>query len=709
VRRAAIVTARLLLAAALLAAAADLPLPARTDGRTRVHLIDRSASVSVPGSADSLLPRDADDVAERDRRAARSDDLVLRASFGRDVAFDSAAVDPSATNLREALEAALARNPDEIVLWSDGLADPGPALFLCRDRGVPIHAFPLGPRTLRDARIARLEAPAELRSGDSGTLRVAVESTFETPAELRVAGRAVPLALKPGIPELVAVPGLPPGDFRVELAVADDCPGNNRTEGRILLREDQPRLLVLGSSFPPIPGMKTSLATDLRGLDDADLVAVADAALPPAAQERLAAWVRGGGSLLLAGGPRGFARGAWQNTEFGRISPLSPLPDRRVAVVFGVDVSGSMKKPGKLDVIVPFLLDARRLFDADDDVAGMTFSDEARVLPDLAELRRIDAGGGTRIARGIREARLHLEGRQAGRKHIVLLTDGEVSDRETAEERRAAVQELKGIGLTIVVTHRRVDVGENVEIADWGALEKAFGRIFAGIQESERENRDALRFDGFPAVSVTPPPWIHRTTARPDARVCATAGRPPAADPVLAFRADGQGRVAALACDPSLELVPLLGNVAEELLGTARGSLRLSVEPPVVRARGSGPAEIPASSDAGPLVLKQTGPDAWEARLPAGAAGPVAVRAGRARAMALLPANPELGRLGVDRASLERWTKETAGRLLGSTAELDALPRPVRDGRRSGRRDFLVAALVLLFADLAMSTFWKTR
>jgi hypothetical protein len=133
------------------------------------------------------------------------------------------------------------------------------------------------------------------------------------------------------------------------------------------------------------------------------------------------------------------------------------------------------------------------------------------------------------------------------------------------------------------------------------------------------------------------------------------------------------------------------------------------VEPPFVRARGGGPAEIPAASDAGPLVLKQTGPDAWEARLPAGAAGPVVVRAGRSRAVALLPAEPELGRLGVDRGALERWTKETGGRLLASTVELDALPRPVRDARRSGRRDFLVAALVLLFVELAMSTFWKAR
>ncbi len=705
-RRSAGISTRILLVLGLGAAALDLPLPARNDARVRIHLVDRSGSVLVPGPVESLAPRDSDDLIARDRQLARRDDVVTWASFGRDVAFESRAVDPSASSLSAALEAALARNPTEIILHSDGRASAGTAAFLCKDRGVPVHVLPLGPLSVKDARLVRIEAPADLAAGEAAPVEVSVESTFETPARLSLGAASRALTLHPGIPQTVRFEGVGAGDFQVHLDVSDACPENNRAAARILLRSERRRVLVLGGALPDLPGTDWIRAALPPALADFDAVIASDADLAPEAQERLRAWVRAGGALLLTGGSAGLSR--WQSTPLGEISPLSPLPDQRVAVVFGVDVSGSMNEPGKLDLIVPFVIEARRFFDPKDDVVAMTFAEHAELLGSLTDLKRARATGGTHLAAGIDRARLHLETRPAGRKHILLLSDGETSGEEKPEMRREAVRRLNGIGLTIITPGKKVDVGEHIAIRDWTALDAAFTRLFAGIKETERGG-GPLEYRDHPAVRGLPrlaPAKIFRGSARADAQVAAVIGRAPAEDPVLAFRAEGLGRVGTLAFPLGAGFERLLGQTLDYLIGEG-AALRLSIEGSRVQARGSGPPELTAASDLGPIPLRQSGPGLWEGRLPGDLSKSVLVRLGRARALLLPACPPEFEHLGVDLPALERLAAETGGRRLDSLAGLEALPRPRRQGSRSGRNTFLLAALLLLFADLAIATFWK--
>jgi hypothetical protein len=105
--------------------------------------------------------------------------------------------------------------------------------------------------------------------------------------------------------------------------------------------------------------------------------------------------------------------------------------------------------------------------------------------------------------------------------------------------------------------------------------------------------------------------------------------------------------------------------------------------------------------------MRQVASDRWEGRLPDGLSGTVLVRKGLARAAATIPCPPEFEKLGVDRAALERIAKETGGRVLSSTADLATLPRPENPAPKSGRPLFLIAALVLVFVELGVSTFWK--
>src|SRR5262245_35371073 len=315
----------------LAAAAIDVKLPGRSRDRVRIHLIDRSASVSMPGPAESLLPRDADDIVARDAETRARGDVVSWASFGRTTAFESRTVDGSATDLAGALSTALGRNPTEIVLYTDGRADPGDALFLCRERGVPVHLFPLGPTSVRDARIVRVEAPPDALPGAPVPVAVVVESTVDLKTRLKVGGDARDIDLAAAVPARFSftLPG--PGPFRVDLEAKDACDENNHASGEVFRRSDRMKVLALSASFPSLPEFDVTVALTASRLLDFDAVIVDNVALSPADQQALASWVRSGGGLLLLGGPRSYALGGWKGAPLAELSPLKVSPDLRIA------------------------------------------------------------------------------------------------------------------------------------------------------------------------------------------------------------------------------------------------------------------------------------------------------------------------------------------------------------------------------------------
>ncbi|HVE41233.1 MAG TPA: VWA domain-containing protein [Planctomycetota bacterium] len=703
-RRAAIITVRSLIVLTLLAAALDLKLPGRSRDRVRIHLIDRSASVLVPGPVESLLPRDADEIVARDVATKPGGDVITWASFGRAPAFESPSVDPSATDLAAALTAALGRNPTEIVLYSDGRGDPGNALFLCRDRKVPVYVFPLGPTTVKDARITRIETPGNARPNAPVSVAVIVESTFDVKARLTVGSEGRDVSLTANVPTRAAftLPGT--GTFNVDLDVQDACPENNHAKGEVLPRSDKRKILFLSAKAPALPDFDVDVAQKIQSLAPYEAVVLDNVDLTAAELQTLATWVKSGGGLLLTGGSRSYALGSWKGTPLEELSPLKIKPDLKVAAVFGIDSSGSMTQ--EFSPAVEAIGDALTVFDADDDLVAMTFSDDAKVM-EIAKLRKERPTGGTSLVKGIERARRHLETRQAGRKVIVLMTDGET--KETPEEIQAAVSNLKDIGLIVITTKKNVPGAENIPMTDWKALRGKLEEVVKGIQELKRINPGQVEFSRHPAsagVAAFSPAWINRTTAKAGAQVVATVGRTPAQDPVLAFGSAEKGRVGALTVEAASTPAALLRQAVEVVAGDGAAGLILSIDPPFVRARGTF-KDSTFETTLTPVLMKQVASDAWEGRLPDGLSGPVVVAKGRARAAATIPCPPEFERLGVDRAALERIAGETGGRVLRSPNELPALPRAENPSSRSGRTLFLVAALALVFVELAVSTFWK--
>jgi uncharacterized membrane protein len=705
VRRATIITVRTMIVLLLGAAVADLPLPGRSRDRVRIHLVDRSASVLVPGPVESLLPANADEIVASDAAARAGGDVVTWAAFGRTVAFESRTVDASSTDLAGALSAALGRNPTEIVLYTDGRADAGNALFLCRERGVPIHVFPLGPTSVKDVRILRVEAPPDAPPNAPVPVAVVVESTFDVRARIKVGGDSREIDLASSVPARLPFTLPAPGPFRIDLDVKDACDENNHVAGEVFTRSDRRKVLVLSANAPALPGFDVTVAQRVGNLRPYDAVVLDNVALPAADQQALAEWVRTGGGLVLLGGSTSYALGGWSRTPLEGLSPLRMKPDLRIAAVFGIDSSGSMTEDFHL--AAQAVLDARGVFDDDDDLRPMIFSREARML-DFPDLRKVSPTGETVIIGGIETARRHLETREAGRKVIILMTDG--ATKESPEEIRAAIARLGAIRLFVITTKENVPgAAENYPIKNWNEVRDKLHKVAEGMQDLFRVDPGTVDLLAHPVTEgVAPVPlrWINRTTPTLGAQVLATVGRD-AHDPVLAIGRAGQGRVAAFTVEHDPRLARLFRQAIDYAAGDGDAGLTLSVDPPMVRARGSGPPRLQVDSDAGPIVLNQVGHDAWEGRLPEQATGTVLVRKGRARAAATIPCPREFEKLGVDRAALERISRETGGRVLSSPAELASLPRPERSAPQSGRTLFLIAALALVFVEMAVSTFWK--
>src|SRR6185295_9340122 len=276
-----------MIALLLAAAALDLPLPRRSGDRARVHLVDRSASVRVPGPPESLGLKDADEIVAHDRDAKASGDTVTWASFGRTLAWESPDVDASGTDLALALQAALGRNPTEIVLYTDGRGDPGNALFLCRDRGVPVHVIPLGPISVRDVRFRRVSAPAALRAGEPYAIELIVESTYDVSVTVRLGADAAKLDLVAGVPSRAVFPQSDPGRFDAKIEVDDACPENNQTSVEVLTMSDKPRVLALSKGLV-LPGFDVTLGQDTAGIGAYDAVVVDNMVLRPDQQQEIA-------------------------------------------------------------------------------------------------------------------------------------------------------------------------------------------------------------------------------------------------------------------------------------------------------------------------------------------------------------------------------------------------------------------------------------
>mgnify|MGYP000040483391 CR=1 FL=1 len=415
---------------------------------------------------------------------------------------DAAAVQPAQTNLENALKKALnAQLSSSVFLLSDGLETEGSVRAAAAEyQAKGIKVYPLIPEpTLflqQKLGISSLYAPLTVNAGDLVEVRTAVRNDFdeERTATLEIWSEEKKLYQNnvtiPAREEKLVTFKAPPLEgglrrLRAVLRQSDDYKNKDtkntdeqyrwisvKERSKIMLlsgTSDDERLLrqlltAKGYALQNIVADGVEVPTKFENISEVILNNVARKQLPAEFLPQLKAYVSNGGGLIMVGGDRSFGLGGYIDTPLEEISPVRFVPPRTTkrrinsAVLLVIDKSKSMREEGKLEAAkraAIVAIDALK----DDDYVGVIGFDEGpfEVIPlKLVSINRADApnrirhlfaDGRTKLRDTLSLARKRLSDVDAGRKHIILLTDGETAD--GSDGYAGEMQDLRAAGVTL--------------------------------------------------------------------------------------------------------------------------------------------------------------------------------------------------------------------------------------------------------------------
>lgn len=450
-------------------------------GISALYLLDVSQSVS-PSSVQEAMQwiRQAVDSG----KAAESRFIAFAANS---IVFDSlddlskvqvsgkeraGAIDQSKTRLADALNHAVRSfNPDRLkrlVLFSDGNANSGNldvALEHVRGENIRVFTRPMAARTVKDAWIESVMAPATVTAEEVFPVEVHVYSQFETTAEIEVkAGDKVlgktTTAIKQGMNRVAFEATIKDeADLAVLEAGAriagDTLDANNsfRQPAAVL---GKPRVLYIEGYAPSARYLKDALAlegfqVDVASaaempaspaqLDQYGTVIVSDVerrSLSEAQMAALAGYVRDlGGGFILIGGENTYGSEGFTGSVVEEILPVTFDTDKErqsLSMVVVLDRSGSMAGT-KMELAKEATKAPLTLLKEEDRFGVLSFDynfqwalelQEVKDKEDMREtISRIVATGNTNIFPALREAYEKLQAVPGETKHIILLSDGQ--------------------------------------------------------------------------------------------------------------------------------------------------------------------------------------------------------------------------------------------------------------------------------------------
>ncbi len=596
---------------ALCALAAALVQPVRMEPRPRpvdvVLLEDRSPSVAGSGPA---LPRSV----PPDAAATR----VLRLGFGA----EDDAVASSDLERVLALAATLARPEREtrLLLRTDGGSTGGPLsarLSSLRAAGLDLAQERLASRLDEgDVAVLGVSLPPRPSVGGNATVEALLSAPAGTPLHCALTMDGKPAgeaqleaaANGEGAVSFERVPIKSPDPVAVEVRCRaagggeDAVPGNDAYR-TMLVPDRRPRVLVVDRSPAEartlVDAIGSGFDVTLRGAGGVprgdeewssfDMVLLSD--LPrvqgysrdnftPRQMAEADRFVRQGGGLLLVGGPKALGMGGFGGTLLERrtLPVWLDAPRRqqvpRLAMVLVLDRSGSMSGM-KLDLARQAAEATVSALGAKEQIGVVAFDSKPDVIVELQraasrfrifdDLRRLGAGGGTRIRPALAVAFRMLRRSDARFRHVILLTDGQ-SPREGVLSTVQAMAEA-GITVSTVAVGRAADRALLRDMAEAGSGRYHFTdsperipRIFVReTREVRRASASSGRFRPRPtaagrrtaflrAVAEHLPPLdgMALLRAKPGARVLLRGDDDL---PALTVWRRGEGRVAVFAAD----------------------------------------------------------------------------------------------------------------------------------------------------------------
>ncbi|MGI5830910.1 MAG: VWA domain-containing protein [Thermoguttaceae bacterium] len=426
---------------------------------------------------------------------------------------DSAATTPveyePAALLDDAAERLLyAPLPEILLLTENHQSDT--AVEVARKNRIPISVIPLPRVTSPDSSVSELKVPYKVHAEEPFRVVIRLRSNHSTEGELILAQNGAPvtvkkIALEPGETEVareLKIDTPQRTEWCVTFNTAADAVAENNRLSAVTEVTEKPRLLFATLDPSEIASFTQRLEhyghsvlrispdrlpEDANTLNDFSVLFLSDIPLSDLNEPKIAAienYVRGGGGLFLTGGLRAFALGNYNNSSLEAILPVRSDygPDKEktdTAVFFVVDRSGSMKGE-KFEYAKAAIHAALENLSGQDHTAVILFDrqPETVVPPQYAidteriqeQIATLSSGGGTDVGRAVSYTFDLLRETEAGRKHIVLFSDGISPDFDVPKLTESMRREK--------ITLTAVELGESLSDEKLKRLAEGTGGIF---------------------------------------------------------------------------------------------------------------------------------------------------------------------------------------------------------------------------------------
>ncbi|OLC39172.1 MAG: hypothetical protein AUH81_02665 [Candidatus Rokubacteria bacterium 13_1_40CM_4_69_5] len=502
-------------------------LPRWVDRQNIVFLLDHSDSISLAARERSW--RFAGEAVKSMRSGDRASLIVFGEDAVVDQALANkptlerpkAQVSSRGTNLFQAIQLALATLPpgqaNRIVMLTDGRQTTGNALAAAqaaKDAGADLFYVP-APLTFEQEVVAEsLVLPQEVKFGEPFQAKVVAWSLKDTQARLSLfrngefLGSQV-VQLNAGKNVFSYRQSLDASGIHVYQAAlevdGDTIEDNNRAVGTVVVR-GRPQVLLADKDRSHAQSLAAALRSqnievtvvdasqipkDMGGLQKYDGIVLSNVSSLKLARGQMVNirdYVREyGGGLIMVGGEESFGLGGYYRTPIEEALPVTMEVKQKIeipslAVVLSIDRSGSMamstgdEKVTKLDLAKEAAHLVVDLLDERNEVGVMSWDTEfiwdvpVRQARDKGAIHHaiatIKAGGGTDGYPALKEAYAVLFERPALLKHVIFLSDGQMTRGDFAGLLRRMAKDK--ITVSTVAIGKDADLQLMVDLAKWG-------------------------------------------------------------------------------------------------------------------------------------------------------------------------------------------------------------------------------------------------
>lgn len=293
--------------------------------------------------------------------------------------------------------------------------------------------------------------------------------------------------------------------------------------------------------------------------------------------------VKNGLGLFTIGGERAFGLGDYHKTKLQEIIPVDSIPPQTEtkrlsnAIALVIDKSGSMEEASKLEYAKAAAIEVIKRLNPDDYVAVIGFDnrefnlikmDRVSVVRTSAmeRIRMLYASSSSNLIPGLNSAQRQLESVKAGRKHIIVISDGEV--RGSIDYYSQFTSLMKNIGITVSTVY----VGLENPVIMKHIAENGGGRFYSTsdassiprifLQDLEVTVGERTMNESNYSVRTTPQSLLVKkgqlvpnirgyikTKIKPDAQLDLITGSLEESSPLLAHFSIGKGKSVALTTD----------------------------------------------------------------------------------------------------------------------------------------------------------------